>query len=116
MALEWSLEDRVNQWTLMQPSKEEMDVVTLIMDLTMALSLHRTAVLHAVSPGILAGSAKLSQKLSRLSGIATDISPGATRTLSEVQVVNREIMAMEANFVCRLQEKRLEHNQQLIYL
>ena len=93
-----------------------MDVVESIMDLTWDLSQQKTTVSNADSLAISEGSARLEHKLSRINGIGTDISLGAIKTLSKAQEINWEIMALEANFMSRLWESRMELNCHLIHL
>ena len=59
---------------------------------------------------------ELSQRLSSANGIVTDISLGGIRTLQEARMVNREVMAMEAKFMHKLQENRKALNHCLIHL
>ena len=49
MALEQSTEAKENQWTLMQHSKEDIEMIGSIMDLTMALYQQKITVLCVVS-------------------------------------------------------------------
>ena len=116
MELEWCSVGKANQWTLTQPRKVEMDVIGSIMDLTWDLSQQKTAVSNVVSLAILEGSARLEHRLSRINGIGSDISLGAIKTLSKAQEINQEIMALEAKFVSRLWESRMELNRCLIHL